>query len=218
MLSVTHKNYLFDLRDDLLYKRLTDIRKHPGMWLNGKSLTALDYYIRGFYDAYITLNADKTYWISEFFQYVCDVCVNGNPYGPLNAILECGYDDESGFDYYYELLDKYIKSHAVVSDEEIPEEVLQLKNELRMVYIDWNLLPNIVGEYVSRNRNKLFHLIGNESPLGYSETSIVPLSHDGILVGIYDRNCSEIYTYMEEYLNTCEGTEQGISYKAVKII
>lgn len=36
MLSVTHKNYLFDLRDDLLYKRLTDIRKHPGMWLNGR--------------------------------------------------------------------------------------------------------------------------------------------------------------------------------------
>ncbi len=216
MIKDIHKNYLFDLRDDLLYKRLTDIRKRPGLWLDKKSLKRLDQYIRGFYDAYITLKADKTYWISEFFQYVCDVCVNGNPYGPSKAIFECGYDDETGFDYYYELLDDYIRDHAVVNDKDIPEEVFQLKNELRMVYIDWNLLPDIVSEYVGQNRNRLFHLIGNESPLGYDRIATVPMSHDGILFGIYDRDCSEISAYMEEYLNACEGAEQGISYKVIK--
>lgn len=86
-----------------------------------------------------------------------------------------------------------------------------------MVYIDWGQLPYIVGEYVGQNRNKLFHLIGNETSLRYNETSIVPMSHDGILIAIYDEASSEINMQMEEYLRACEGTNQGICYKAIKL-
>lgn len=33
MFNDSHKNYLFDLRDNLIFKRLADIRKQPALWL-----------------------------------------------------------------------------------------------------------------------------------------------------------------------------------------
>ncbi|MDO4337451.1 MAG: hypothetical protein Q4C91_05090 [Eubacteriales bacterium] len=218
MFNDSHKNYLFDLRDNLIYKRLTDIRKQPALWLKKKSLTALDYYIRGFYDAYIHINSDETDWIPEFFQYVCDICVNGNgSYGSVNAIFACGYDDETGFDYYYSLLDDYIIAHAVVDNRDILEKVDCLRNEIRMVYIDWEEIPVIVDEYVSRNRNRLFHLIGNETLIKYKSSCLILDSHEGIVFSISDTLNSGIGEQMEEYAKTCQGTVRGICYKAINL-
>lgn len=215
-MKFTH-HYLFDLRDNYLYKELTGIRKRPELWLGKKSLSAMYHYIRGCYLTYLNVNPDEGDWLVEFYQYVCDICVNGNgPYGPEKAILECGYDDESGFDYFFSLMDDYIKEHAIVSDLDIPEEVLHLKDEIRMVYIDWFEVSWIMRGYVEKNKNRLFRLLEGESNVKYKLSSTLEKSHDGIVFCISD-GWTEPEEEMEKFAEDCKGKIYGISYKAVKL-
>lgn len=213
--SHTH-HYLFDLRDNYIYKNMVAIRKNPVLWIGKKSLSALYLYIKGCYETYMDVNPGQPDWIIEFYQYVCDICVNGNgAYGPEKAIFACGYDDETGFDYFYSLLDEYTKDHAVVNDMDMPEEVLQLKNEIRMIYIDWRQIPGIVKEYVAKNANRLFRLLENERAEKYKSCSMPEMSHDGIVFAISDE-WNKVSEQMEEFVESCKGKNQGICYKVVK--
>lgn len=213
----SHKPYLFDLRNNLIYKRLMVIQKSPKLCLEKKSLTALDYFIRGYYEAFAQLCPNDAEWFLEFMQYVCDVCVGGNgAYGPLNAIFECGYGDESGFDYYFLLLSDYIKEHAVVNDVRSSEEVLRLKDETRMIYIGWLEAQDIICKYISENRVKLFHLLENGKQIKYEDFGSTSYLKGGLVYAISDKLDGNLVKKMNRYAKDCMKTELGLCYKVIK--
>lgn len=216
------KELQFDLRENILYKTMMDIKKKPELYLGEKSLKALDVFLHGWYGGVYScrenMDDDNTSWIVEFHQYVCEVCVGENScYGHIDAIFEKKYNDEEGFDYYYSLLEKYVQDYAIVNDYDAEMKTTPLKNEIRMIYMNRDFIKEIISDYVSKNDTRLFRLSQGD----VMEVKYINKKEDmngGVIYGISDPGYSDIVMdEMEKYMKTLEGTEKGICYRKITI-
>lgn len=163
------KYLLTTIKQSFIYLRLAEIRNKPGLWLKKKSLNYLDCYVGGYIEGYCDHNVDENIaWFIEFKKYICKVCVAGNEtYGPVNAIFACGYDDESGFDYYYELLDSFIREKGLGKEyeennkEEINKDESYLKNEIKVLEVNEKTVYEMANSYISEHEAELFDLPEN---------------------------------------------------------
>lgn len=151
-----------ELQNNFLYHSLRSIQKKPGLWLGKKSLQLLDCYMNGCILGYMSKNGmDNSFykWYEQFKKYICKICVNGNEcYGAVNAILACGFDDETGFDYFFELLDLFLKEYGLTEKYEDERESSYLQDEIRIAYLDKTQIQEIVGKYIAKYKEELFNL------------------------------------------------------------
>lgn len=160
-----------DFENEPVYHALMTIRKKPGLWLGTKSLQALDSFINGYMTG-ITAMKTPFYcpdWYRAFEKHVALVCVNGNEcYGIVNAIFECGYDDENGFDYFYQLLDAFVQEQYSIKDSNFSEKqtVSLNSNEMRVLRIGYDGILEIVNHYISDHIQEIFDLPAENEAIG----------------------------------------------------
>lgn len=154
-----HTNF----EDEPVYHALMTIRKKPGLWLGAKSLRALDSFIHG-YMAGITAMKTPFYdpdWYRAFEKYVALVCAKGNEcYGVANAIFECGYDDEEGFDYFYQLVDAFVQEQYSIKYSSFSEKQTAglNSNEMRVLRIGLDAILEIANHYILDHIQEIFDL------------------------------------------------------------
>lgn len=157
---------LYDFENNFLYCRLRLIRKRPELWLGKKSLQLLICYVDGCIDGYIAgkdTGDDIFLWFKEFTEYVCKICVKGNEsYGVLNAIYECGYGDEEGVEYFFELLDDFYQNHGQPKETGYEKAESYLGNEIKVARFDADEIYAMSKKYVSEHIEEIFNLPQNE--------------------------------------------------------
>lgn len=186
-------NRFTDIKDDSLYKALMIIREAPELWLKVKSLKILDTYIYGIILGKSDMRRPFYYceWFEKFTEYVVDVCVEGSGcYGIVSAIYEDGYNDENGFDRFYELLDNFCnekypdrESGCLLSESEKP-----VKGEIRAVKIGCDAIYELALKYISDNFNEIFDLEEDESFKISTEKSLFvqDIDKENLMIVHYD--------------------------------
>lgn len=99
---------------DIIYKKLYQIRKKPGMYIRKKSLRNLQMYISGYLARQYELDPDFKTTFSDFSSYVNDYYEYGSEALDWERIIYFVVDDdEKAFDVFYELLDKYCEENQI---------------------------------------------------------------------------------------------------------
>lgn len=94
--------------------------------------------------------------------------VNGNEcYGIVNAIFECGYDDENGFDYFYQLLDAFVQEQYSIKNSSFSEKQTTALNskEMRVLRIGYDAMLEIVNRYISDHVQEIFDLPSDDEAM-----------------------------------------------------
>lgn len=157
---------LKDIYGEPVYQALMVIRQKPGLWLGGKSLRMLDSYIRGFMASKTNMRTPMycPEWYSEFIEYAIHACgIMNEDGGVVNSILICGYDEESGFDYFYDLLDEFVQQYDLERQmsQAQQEEVLK-PMEARVLRMDREASLEVMSHYISDHLCTIFDLPSEE--------------------------------------------------------
>lgn len=91
-----------------LYKRLSEMRERPGMYLGKKSLELLDAYINGYLDHQYELESNFRSDFLDFGPFVRRYFNVEEEFHWLRIIAYHSSSDETAIDLFYELLDKFL--------------------------------------------------------------------------------------------------------------
>ena len=196
------KYYFKEIKQNFIFSRLIDIKNKPELWLRKKSLSYLDCYISAYIDGYISDRTEESLvWFKEFKKYVCKICVEGNEcYGPINAIFQCGYDEESGFDYYYELLDSFIQENVIGEDYIESKEESYLKDEVKVIRVKEDEIYQMAGKYIYEHKEEIFDLPEKKAEFISEYTLYQLFKGREIISAVYDSryvNLTDVLQKME---------------------
>lgn len=97
---------------DPVYLLLQSVREKPILYLGEKSLRLLYAFLCGFLAGKGDWknNWYIPEWLDRLYNYVISVCkMEEYDYGIVNSILKTGYSESDGFDYFFQLLDCFLK-------------------------------------------------------------------------------------------------------------
>ena len=145
------------------YKMLSHIRRYPELWFGRKNVTALYYYIDGFLMSR-PKEANQYMKFEEFFKKKLKRCDMGMSITDL--MIANGYSDETGWDYYYKVLDEYAEEQRKWN--EFYYENIDTGKAVLAIQFRYESFKEIVREYIAENQEKIFDIPeGAESRIYY---------------------------------------------------
>lgn len=167
------------LNNDPLFQKLLALKARPALWLGKKSLLALEALVNGYLDACYDFQqgASTVAWFRAFDSYAVTACVGENTTcNAFSAILCCGYDDESGVDQFFALLERFAAARGAQPMRKVKPSALK-DGEVRQVRVDKQKATEWIGEYLKEHCQELLGV----QHVGGRDTLVLSWGGDGSL-------------------------------------
>ena len=121
--------------------------------------------------------ASTVAWFRAFDSYAVTACVGENTTcNAFSAILCCGYDDESGVDQFFALLERFAAERGAQPMRKVKPSALK-DGEVRQVRVDKQKATEWIGEYLKEHCQELLGV----QHVGGRDTLVLSWGGDGAL-------------------------------------
>lgn len=197
--------------DDPLFQMLLSLKDRPALRLGKKSLLALEALVHGYLDAChdFRQGASTISWFREFDSFVVAACVGEKmTCNAFSAILCCGYDDESGVDYFIACLERFAKERGEAPVVKTASSALK-DGEVRQACIDKQKAAEVIAAYVREHCQELFQV----SSIGGRDTLLLSWDRNNDVSCYLTNSSSAIAQIYKDEVSYSEETCHGASIK-----